>query len=146
MEIPTLSINNESLLCCDSCDSTCLPSVLQIALTRPQLLSQQQRLLCDSVLHCLHQHTLTHPHLLTDLPLPLPRCTDLATSLCYGRLSHHSHIPNVFFPSKAVSEVSVAVAAFKAEWQNRGQGCRDLYMLTGHSQHLRWTRYTPERI
>lgn len=146
MEIPTLSINNESLLCCDSCDSTCLPPRAADSMTHPQLLSQQHRLLCDSVLHCLHQHTLTHPHLHSDLPLPLPRCTDLATSLCYGRLSHQSHIPNVFFPSKAVSEVSVAVAAFKAEWQNRGQGCRDLYMLTGHSQHLHWTRYTPERI
>lgn len=30
---------------------------------------------------------------------PSPRCTDLATSLCYRRLSHHSHIPNAPPPS-----------------------------------------------
>lgn len=69
---------------------------------------------------------------------PSRRSTDLATSLCYRRLSHHSHIANVcpLLP-KPCAGVPVAATAFKAEWQNRGCDCvGDLYMLTGHPQHL----------
>lgn len=61
LEIPTLSINNESLLCCDSCDSTCLPPVLQIAWPVPNYChSSTDCSVTASCTACINTHSHTH--------------------------------------------------------------------------------------
>lgn len=117
----------------------CLPLVLRIAWPMPNY--------CHSTTDCsvtayrtasINTHTHSSSAAL-QLPSPSPRCTDLATSWCYGRLSHHSHIPNVFFPPKALLWSLCACCRLQS-WMTEQGTRRETYMLTGHPQQLCWSQ------
>jgi len=76
---------------------------------------------CTAFIHPpTHPHTHTSPHFFSDLK-PFPRPGVL--TLCYGRLSHHSHIPNVLLVPKALLWSLCGCRCFQNSTAERGQDC-----------------------
>ena len=153
-----LSINNRSpFFCYDSCDSTCLPFVLQISRPVPDHCHSSSRSLGDSMALRRRRRNTNMP---TPPPWsaasPPPRCTDLATGVCHARLSHRSHIakrvcvrppprrPSLTPPWRALLSESQGLHVWVTE-QGTSLCSRLSRVDRTSSNPFFWTSYSPER-